>query len=67
MDLLPREQEAHTCRRQMYVGCKLPDSIRFDGKSNYVIQNPGKKRRHCAYESCTSVGCTACSKCDVGL
>lgn len=46
---------------------RLPDSIRYDGKNHYIIQNLGNKRRRCAGEYCKSVGRTACSKCDVGL
>ncbi|XP_045105431.1 piggyBac transposable element-derived protein 3-like [Portunus trituberculatus] len=39
---------------------RLPDSIRYDGKNHYIIQNLGNKRRRCAGEYCKSVGRTAC-------
>lgn len=53
--------------KQSSSGTRLSESIRFDGRDHYVIQNEGNKRRRCASDTCMSVVRTACTKCNVGL
>ena len=47
----------------------LPSAIElhYDGLNHFMEPTEGNQRRRCAYELCTSIGRTQCSKCKVGL
>ena len=56
-------------KRVRHRSVVLPSTIelRYDGINHFMEPTEGNKRRRCAYELCTSIGQTQCSKCKIGL
>lgn len=46
---------------------RVSDDLRYDGRDHFLIPTPDKKNERWAGERCSSIICTMCRKCNMGL